>query len=263
MAFKYHKDLKFFTFPTFREGVHHGIFTRGGGVSPSPYRSLNMGGTVGDNDLNVRMNRQKGFDALDLNHSSLFDAWQVHGTNVIYAEKPRGLDDPYQKADILVTDRPGVTLMMRFADCTPIMLYDPVRQVIGLVHAGWMGTVNQAASIAIDAMVGKYECNPANIFAGIGPSIGPDHYEIGEDVISNVRDTFGWDSPVLEKAHNGKVHLDLWVANRILLEKKGVREIEIAGLCTVCHLDDWFSHRGEKGTTGRFGAMIALEVKNG
>jgi len=218
-----------------------------------------MGGTVGDDDQKVRKNRKLGFDALELEVSSLFDVWQVHGTNVVHTDNPRALDQPYQKADIILTDKPGVTLMMRFADCTPIILHDPVRKVIGLVHAGWMGTVNQAASNAIEAMIKSYGCEPGHILAGIGPSIGPDHYEVGEDVENSARKIFGEDSPVLRKKENGRSHFDLWNANKILLERSGVNEIEIAYICTVCHLDDWFSYRGEKGITGRFGAMISLE----
>jgi YfiH family protein len=260
MSFNNYKTLKYFTFSSIGPGVRHGIFSRHGGVSPSPWSSLNMGGTVGDDDLKVRNNRQAGFDALNLDISSLFDVWQVHGTYVVYANKPRSLDQPYQKADIILTDKTGVTLMMRFADCTPIILHDPIRKVIGLVHSGWKGTVNQAASKAIEAMISGYGCDPRHIFAGIGPSIGPDHYEVGDDVVSSARKTFGEESPVLQRKANERIHFDLWAANRILLERSGVKEIEIARTCTVCHLEDWYSHRGEKGITGRFGAMISLEA---
>ncbi len=95
--------------------------------------------------------------------------------------------------------------------------------------------------------------------AAIGPSIGVDHYEVGPDVISQVEQSFGPDANRLIELRDGRTHLDLWAANRIQLEKSGVEKIEVAGLCTACHLDDWFSHRGEKGKTGRFGALIALQ----
>jgi copper oxidase (laccase) domain-containing protein len=95
--------------------------------------------------------------------------------------------------------------------------------------------------------------------AAIGPSIGPDHYEIGEDVITQVRETFGADAESLLEGHGESIHFNLWGANRVLLEKAGVEQIEIAEICTACHTDDWFSHRREKGKTGRFGALIALE----
>jgi copper oxidase (laccase) domain-containing protein len=95
--------------------------------------------------------------------------------------------------------------------------------------------------------------------AAIGPSIGPDHYEVGPDVVSQVEQSFGMDANRLIEVRAGKTYLDLWAANRLQLEKSGVEQIEIAGLCTACHIDDWFSHRAEKGKTGRFGALIALQ----
>ena len=95
--------------------------------------------------------------------------------------------------------------------------------------------------------------------AAIGPSIGVDHYEVGSDVIAQVERSFGSDTNRIVEFRDGKTHLDLWAANRLQLAKSGVEQIEVAGLCTACHLDDWFSHRAEKGRTGRFGALIALQ----
>jgi copper oxidase (laccase) domain-containing protein len=105
----------------------------------------------------------------------------------------------------------------------------------------------------------QYGSNPADIVAGIGPSIGPDHYEVGADVILQVMHKFGDESDKVLKSHNGKIHFDLWKTNKILLESAGVGQIEIAGICTACNTQDWFSHRAEKGRTGRFGALIALQ----
>jgi copper oxidase (laccase) domain-containing protein len=95
--------------------------------------------------------------------------------------------------------------------------------------------------------------------AAIGPSIGADHYEVGPDVIAQVEQAFGADAKSLIDLRDGRTYLDLWGANRLQLEKSGLKQIEVAGLCTACHLDDWFSHRAEKGKTGRFGALIALQ----
>jgi hypothetical protein len=95
--------------------------------------------------------------------------------------------------------------------------------------------------------------------AAIGPSIGIDHYEVGPDVISQVEQSFGSDAKRIIDVRDGRTYLDLWAANQIQLEKSGVENIEVAGLCTACHLGDWFSHRAEKGRTGRFGALIALQ----
>ena len=168
------------------------------------------------------------------------------------------LNSKYQKADILLTDNPDVTLTMRFADCTPILLYDPEKNVIALVHSGWLGTVRGAARVAVLAMQKRYGSNPADIMAAIGPAIGPDHYEVGEDVITQVQESFGDEADSLLEQHAGSVHFNLWKANQHLLAEAGLQKIEIANICTACHTEDWFSHREEKGSTGRFAALLAL-----
>jgi YfiH family protein len=148
---------------------------------------------------------------------------------------------------------------MRFADCVPILLYDPGRRVVGLVHAGWKGTVARIASAAVQAMRDQWGTQPDEIQAGIGPSIGAHHYSVGPDVITEVEKAFGQDANSLLPAQDGGVQFDLWAANRLVLEQGGVRDIETAGLCTACDLSSWFSHRAEPGGTGRFGAIIALD----
>ncbi|MBN1450720.1 MAG: peptidoglycan editing factor PgeF [Anaerolineales bacterium] len=259
MPFSQQNGLRYYAFEIFPENIVQAVFTRQGGVSPRPWDSLNVGGAIGDDITHVRENRIRSFRALGRVPESIHDVWQVHSADVIYADVPRPLDTPYQKADILLTDNPQVTLFMRFADCTPILLYDPKREALGIVHSGWLGTVRGAARTAVQAMQERYASNPADILAAIGPAIGPDHYEVGEDVISQVKDAFGADGESLLKAQGVSVHFDLWKANRFLLERAGVTQIETAGICTACHPDDWFSYRGEKGKTGRFGALIALK----
>jgi YfiH family protein len=188
----------------------------------------------------------------------MFDVWQVHSADSALAHAPRHPEEGYQKADIILTDQPEVTLFMRFADCVPILLYDPVRAVVGMAHAGWLGTVRGASRAAIEAMVAGYGCRPEDVLAAIGPSIGVDHYEVGADVLEHVERAFGADGATIIEHRNGKSYLDLWAANALQLRQAGVEQIETAGVCTACHTDDWFSHRAEKGKTGRFGALIAL-----
>ena len=259
MPFFQQNGLRYYSFEIFPETITQAVFTRQGGVSPRPWDSLNVGGSIGDDINHVRENRIRSFKALGRVPESIHDVWQVHSADVIYADEPRPLDTPYQKADILLTDNPHVTLFMRFADCTPILLYDPRNQVIGIVHSGWLGTVRRAARAAVQAMQERYGTNPADILAAIGPAIGPDHYEIGQDVIAKVNDAFGTDASSLLESHGKSVHFNLWKANQFLLASAGVEQIETAGICTACHTDDWFSYRGEKGKTGRFGALIALQ----
>ena len=259
MSFEQHNGIRYFKFDTFPAALSQAVFTRRGGVSPAPWDSLNVGGTVGDEAARVLENRRRSFRAARRSFESLFDVWQVHSAQAVFAEAPRSPAEDHRQADVIFTDRPEVTLYMRFADCVPIFLYDPVNGVIGLAHAGWLGTVRGASTSAVRAMRDHYGSKPADIQAGIGPSIGPDHYEVGPDVIGQVQQAFGPQSRPLFDTRENRTYLDLWAANRLQLEQAGVIQVETSGLCTACHLDDWFSHRAEHGKTGRFGALIALQ----
>ncbi len=257
MSFIQHNELRYFQF----ESLHarHAVFTRHGGVSPEPWGSLNVGGSVGDDLARVKENRLISFRALGCKPESVFDVWQVHSADVVCARAPRPLDEAYRQADIILTDRPEVTLFMRFADCVPIFVYDPRKAVVGVAHAGWMGTLRDVAMKTVQTMQKQYDSNPADIIACIGPSIGPDHYEVGADVILQVMQKFGDESEQVLLSNNGKIHFDLWKTNKLLLERAGVGKIEVSGICTACHTEDWYSHRAEKGRTGRFGALISLQ----
>ena len=257
MPFIQNNSLRYYQFDSLQ--VRHGIFTRQGGVSPEPWGSLNVGGTVGDDLARVKENRLLAFHAMGCKPESIFDVWQVHSADVVCAQAPRPVNESHRQADIILTDKPDVTLFMRFADCVPILFYDPRNAVVGLSHAGWMGTLRDVATVTVNAMHKNYGSNPADIVACVGPSIGPDHYEVGADVILQVTQKFGDDSHHLLRSNNGKIHFDLWQTNKLLLERAGVGKIEVAGICTACHTEDWYSHRAEKGRTGRFGALISLQ----
>ena len=258
MPFAEHNGIRYYQFDIFPSAVKQAVFTGQGGVSPAPWSSLNVGGTVGDDAARVNENRVRSFGALGRRLDSLFDVWQVHSAEAAFAEAPRGAGEEHKKADIIFTDRQEVTLYMRFADCVPILLYDPARAVVGMAHAGWLGTVRGAAREAVLAMTRHYGSRPAEILAAIGPSIGPDHYEVGPEVVTQVQQTFGPTAVDLVERREGKAYLDLWRANRAQLEASGVHQIEVSGVCTACHLEDWFSHRAERGRTGRFGALMSL-----
>jgi YfiH family protein len=162
------------------------------------------------------------------------------------------------KADAILTDRPDVTLLMRFADCLPILLHDPLRQVVGIVHAGWLGTVRQVVRRTIDEMQRQFGSHPEDVRAGIGPSIAAHHYPVGQEVVEAFRGSFGSAAEAHLSPGPGGTHLDLWSANEQLLRDMGVTHVETSGLCSACDTDLWFSHRAEDGRTGRFGALIAL-----
>jgi len=238
--------------------IHQGIFGRKGGVSPSPWDSLNLGGLSGDTRENIIENRKRIFSCFNLPVESIFDVWQVHGNRIICTESNRPLDKEHEKADAIFTDRPGITLFMRFADCVPLFFYDPKNNVIGIAHAGRIGTLNRIAADCIASMEKTYGSLPGDIVVGIGPSIGPDHYEVKEDVASDAEACFGETEGILLQTSDGKIFLNLWEANRRILLETGVRNIELAEICTACHTDTWFSHRAENGKTGRFGALLAL-----
>ena len=258
MPFDQSDGLRYYQFDIFSKNILNAVFTRQGGISPEPWTSLNLSISVGDDPARVAENRVHAFNALGRNPASIHDAWLIHGTDVIFADAPRSLDAPTQKADILFTDNPEVSLFMRFADCVPLLFHDPKKNVIGISHAGWMGTVKGVAEVSLQAMQERYGSNPQDIVVGIGPSISADHYEVGEEVAAQFREKYGRDSEQVVQVRDEKIYLDLWAANALQLQKMGVEHIQISGLCTACHLDDWYSHRAEKGKTGRFGVLLAM-----
>jgi hypothetical protein len=260
MPFHQPDSVRYYQFDLLGDSpVTHAVFTRQGGVSGGQWASLNVGLTVGDDPENVFENRKLSFRAVGQQIESLSDSWLVHGTDVFVYDSPRPLDQKYPpKVDIILTDKPDVSLFMRYADCVPILLYDPIKNAIGLAHAGWKGTVRQVGRAAVEAMSVRYGSDPADILAMIGPSIGPDKYEVGEEVIEAVENAFGSDAPGLLPKYNESTHFDLWKANRLGLANAGVNHIEVAGICTGENVDDWFSHRVERGKTGRFGALLSL-----
>ena len=260
MPFEEKNGLRYFYFSSLNlPEITQAVFTRRGGVSLSPWESLNLGGTVGDDRASVIENRRRAFSAVGRSFDSLYDVWQVHSAKVVKVAAPLASPEDIIKADAMVTDNPNVSLFMRFADCVPVLFYDPVRGAIGLAHAGWQGTVRKVVTATVEAMQEHYGSLPEDILAGIGPSIGPDHYEIGPDVIAEVERAFSAEVTSLLQSVDGAVKLDLWKANKIALEQAGVTQIEIAEICTACHVEDWYSHRAENGRTGRFGALIGLE----
>ncbi|OQY20188.1 MAG: hypothetical protein B6I34_08865 [Anaerolineaceae bacterium 4572_32.1] len=240
-----------------RGELRYGIFTRLGGVSDSPFATLNTGHTVGDDPQAVEENHRRICRVLDADAASIATGYQVHGASAALIDlKDRGCVRP--ATDILLTDRPGIPLMQRFADCTPLILYDPARRVLGLAHAGWRGTVRGVALKAVQTMTRAFGSRPIDIVAGVGPSIGPCCYEIGPEVAEQVRGAFSEGDGWLRSQGNGALHLDLWTANREQLQAAGVGQVEVADLCTACHTGEFFSHRAENGRTGRFGLMGVL-----
>lgn len=261
MPFQNAGALRYFTFETLNSlPVTHAVFTRWGGASHGSYAELNVGATVGDEQAHVSENLERAFAAAGRPRSSMFDSWLAHGTYALVAKAPRPPEWARPpKADIILTNRPEVTLFMRYADCVPILLVDPVKNAISLAHAGWRGTVQKVVAKAVEAMQKEYGTQPGDLVACIGPAICTDHYQVGADVVNEVRTAFGTSAEKLLPNLSGSAHFDLVSANRLTLQEAGVRRIEVSDLCTAANTEDWFSHRASGGRTGRFGVLLALK----
>lgn len=255
--------LPYFQFETFPPGQTHAVFTRLGGVSEAPFASLNLSSSVADSAANLRANRQRAYGALGCGTETLVHAHLVHGAGVARVTRAQQGQAAGQ-VDGLITNEPGCGLTMNYADCTPILLVDARRGAIGLGHAGWQGAVQDLPGALVRAMAAAFGSDPGDLIAGIGPCIGACCYEVGEPVISAVRTAFA-DEAALLLAQPGKrrPHFDLAAANEENLRRAGVRRVENAGICTACRTDLFFSHRAEKGKTGRFGVLLALTRAEG
>ncbi len=240
--------------------VNHAVLTRIGGVSQGHYATLNLGHTVGDDLKAVGENHRRALGALGLEPQQVISPHQVHGARVgIVGKEHLGTVQP--ATDALLTDAPDVPLMMRFGDCAPVMLFDPAQRVVGLAHAGWRGVVAGVIDATIGAMEERYGCDPANIWAGIGPTIGSCCYEVGADVAAQIKDACPPEANVVQRV-NGRVHADLPAAVESQLRAVGVEQVEDSELCTACRVDEFFSHRAEHGKTGRFGIVIFQRPSN-
>lgn len=241
-------------------GVKHGIFTRLGGSSPAPWHALNVGSTVGDKLDNVYENHRRMYAALDVDGARACSVWQVHGADVVVAIDPVADRSWLAKADAIITNQPDTPLVMRFADCLPLLFYDPQQNAVGMAHAGWRGTVQGVAANTVRAMQEHFNSNPQDIEVVIGPGISQDCFQVGEEVVAALYDYYGDEATTLIQRDpaDGTAYVDLWGANALDLARAGVKHIEIAGICTYRNTDEFFSHRGEDGKTGRFGAVISL-----
>lgn len=245
--------------------ARHAIFSRRGGVSEGPFASLNLSLSVPDERERVYANRRRVYGRYDRDTDTVVHAHLVHGADVAHVSQADN-GTWVEHVDGLITNQPGCVLTMNFADCAPIFLYDPQRKAIGLGHAGWRGTIVDLPGAMVRAMIETFDSDPADLLAAIGPCIGPCCYEVGEDVITAVRGKFPDAATLLKTpSRNGRLspnddrrYFDLPEANRRNLVAAGVTTIELSDYCTACRPDLFFSHRAEKGKTGRFGAVFAL-----
>ncbi len=238
------------------EEVKHAVLTRVGGVSRGAYATLNLGHTVGDDLAAVEENHRRALGALEVEVGQTVSPHQVHGARVgVVGSAHRGTVQP--ETDALVTAEVGVPLLMRFGDCAPVLFFDPVRRAIGIAHAGWRGVAAGSVPATVEALAGRLGCERADLWAGVGPTIGPCCYEVGPEVVDAVRAACPDGAEVVRRV-DGRVHLDLPAAVEAQLDAAGVGRVENSHLCTACRRDEFFSHRAERGHTGRFGILMEL-----
>jgi len=248
--------VRWYSFETMPVAARHAVFTRLGGASRPPFDELNVGGSVGDDPTVVAANQKAMLGAVRVPPSRVVSGVQVHGAHVaLVNDGDAGTVLP--TTDALITRTPDLYLSLRFADCVPIILCDPEVGAVGMVHAGWRGSSLGIVRRAVEAMVEAYDCAARRIIAGIGPSIGRCCYEVGPEVVTALsRATPSPSSAWVRVDAEGSHFVDLGRANRLQLLSVGVEHIEIADMCTACRQDEFYSHRGSGGTTGRFAAMV-------
>ena len=265
---EYEKSIRLWHFGNLSgfDDVIHFVSTRMGGYSAAPYESLNLSLSSGDNPLRVIQNRELLASVLGFAADSILTSWQVHSNKVrIITKKSIESDASHQRipkeaADAMVTNVSNICLMNLTADCASVVCYDPREKVIGLAHAGWRGTVKGVTGNLIRAFKEEFGSRPESILAGIGPSIGPCCYEVGPEVIKEVERNLG-EGLIGEISSDGKGYFDLWGANKRQLTEAGVpdKNIEIAGECTRCKPELFYSYRRQGKNSGRIGTGIMLK----
>lgn len=233
----------------------HAFCTRQGGVSREDYKSLNMSFREGDEEFQVLQNWGKLAEAFIIPVEQFLVVNQVHGDRIFLIEPQGGYFSSRAELnyDAIVTNRAGLAICIKTADCVPVFLVDEAHKVIAAVHAGWRGTASGISAKVIRLMQKQYGSLPRNILAAIGPSIGRCCYEVD----SITADAFGTqkdkESFLFPQAAKNKWLLDLPEANRRQILNCGVpnTNIELSGYCTMCNQDIFFSHRGSGGITGR------------
>lgn len=254
-----HKVFPFYQFENMGElpGIRHFV--------SSGVKSIGFSDRV--DPVRIRHFREELAQAVGFDPARVVMGHQVHSDRVAVvteADAGKGAlarDNCLAETDALVTNRVGICLTVLSADCVPVLLCDPFRQVVAAVHAGWRGTAAGIVGRTVGVMHDKFGCCPEQVYAGIGPSIGKCCFEVGEDVARIFYQLLPACAGIVSKGKNpGKFQIDLWEVNRQQLLACGLipSHIEVAGMCTVCHPDAFFSYRKDREGAGRFGAGILL-----
>jgi YfiH family protein len=264
-----HEDVWYYTIASFEKTrlVKHGFSTRKGGVSTGYYSTLNLGIKKKDSREAIEENFKRLCQAVEIEPESMVLSQQVHQDRIIIVgadDRGKGIfrDTDISGVDGLMTNEPGVALVTFYADCVPLFFLDPIHGVIALSHAGWRGTVAKIGAKTINKMCRIFGTRPEDCLVGVGPSIGPCCFEVDLPVMEQFSQAFPQYDDIILPGRPGKYYIDLWKANCLQLEELGVctHHITLASLCTCCHKEIFFSHRGDKGRTGSMAAILTLNL---
>ncbi len=246
-------ELVWWEWPLFSAlpGVRHRIWTRHGGVSLVPFDSLNLSYTVGDEPGRVQVNRTRIREAMGL--AELISVGQVHGSGTLILTDRQGVrsQGELRGIDILITNLPGVGLLIKQADCQAVALYDPEQQVIANIHCGWRGNVQNVIGQAVEHLQAAFGSRPQALYAGISPSLGPCCAEF-----RRFREEM---PPAFWRYQVRPTYFDLWQisVDQLLAAGLSRERIQVAGICSRCRAEDFFSYRRDR-LTGRNGTVLAL-----
>jgi hypothetical protein len=241
-------------------GVPHAFSTRCGGISPAPFDSLNLGnhsgGQTRDDDRRIRRNYALLLAAAGCPALPPLQLHQVHGCAVADIRAGQAFDLDSQ-ADAIVSRDCARTISVRTADCVPILLSSDDGRIVAAVHAGWRGIVSGVIGATISRMADSHAA-PQSLIAAIGPCIGREAFEVGPEVLAAFQRVFGSAVPI-ERRSGDKGRADLREAARLQLIAAGLRPvcIDTTDRCTATHREEFFSHRRDRGLTGRMAAVIA------
>ena len=247
--------------------IPHCFSTRYGGVSQGDLSSLNLGIHRGDRPANVLENYRRLGQAVGFSVHDLVFCRQVHSAVVARVgrgERGQGLFFPVEQArDGIITNEPGVALTAFSADCTPVLLYDPVARAIGAVHAGWRGTAAGIVRSAVEQLQQAFGSRPADIRAAIGPCISQCCFETDADVPQAMLQALGDEAKPAIAQQGEKYHVDLKAINRLWLQRAGVEQIDISTDCTCCQPERFWTHRKVGNRRGSLAAIIMLPNPDG
>ena len=253
--------LNLLTFPSFpTESVSVFATTTQGGISTGAYASLNLSPYSGDDTDCVSENQERLADEINVSIEDLYIPYQTHKDKVAIIDKDFLQRSDFEKAkhlngiDALITNQKDICIGVTTADCVPILIFDPVQHVLAAIHAGWKGTVARIAEKTIEKMTEQFGCKPQDLVAGIAPCISQKHFEVGDEVVEAFIQTgFIITDIAYRNTESGKMHIDLELANKLLLIEAGIdkNNIEIANLCTYSHPELFFSARRQTINSGR------------